>query len=243
MSTEILNKDETFYIAATEMCMANIKNGKSGEEAIQITLDVFASLVNNIDNLREYLYKNISFEADIRPAILYGEGIKDREWWSKYKSNIDNKLIYWKRYRHYLQEYKKWSLVTIGRSIETPTDYIMNAIANPRSGLSEKCYGLVFGYVQSGKTANYIGLINKAVDAGYKIIIVLAGMHNNLRSQTQTRIDEEVLGFETSIEYLKKINNADLNSLSKIGVGRVDMKVDVHVEPLTSRDEKGDFNR
>ena len=58
MSTEILNKDETFYIAATEMCMANIKNGKSGEEAIQITLDVFASLVNNIDNLREYLYKH-----------------------------------------------------------------------------------------------------------------------------------------------------------------------------------------
>ena len=50
---------------------------------------------------------------------------------------------------------------------------------------------MVVGYVQSGKTANYIGLINKALDAGYKYIIVLAGIHNNLRSQTQSRIDEE----------------------------------------------------
>ena len=80
----------------------------------------------------------------------------------------------------------------------------MNCISNPNSGVPEKSYGAVFGYVQAGKTANYIGLINKAEDAGYKIIIVLAGMHNNLRSQTQMRIDEEVLGFETSIEYLRQ---------------------------------------
>ena len=56
---------------------------------------------------------------------------------------------------------------------------------------------MVVGSVQSGKTANYIGLINKAVDAGYKLIIVLAGIHSNLRSQTQLRVDEGVLGFDT----------------------------------------------
>lgn len=115
----------------------------------------------------------------------------------------------------------------------------MNCLANPNSGVPENSYGEVFGYVQSGKTANYIGLINKAVDAGYKIIIVLAGMHNNLRSQTQMRIDEEVLGFETSIDYLKKKKDQG----PAIGVGKMGFKMDKSLEPLTLRDEKGDFTK
>ena len=54
--------------------------------------------------------------------------------------------------------------------------------------------GLVIGDVQSGKTGNYLSLITKAADAGYKFIIVIAGIHNNLRSQTQQRIDEGFIG-------------------------------------------------
>ena len=57
--------------------------------------------------------------------------------------------------------------------------------------------GMVVGHVQSGKTANYTGLICKAADAGYKLIIVLAGMDDSLRSQTQLRLDEGFLGFDT----------------------------------------------
>ena len=56
---------------------------------------------------------------------------------------------------------------------------------------------MVVGQVQSGKTANYTGLICKAADAGYKLIVVLAGLHNSLRSQTQLRLDEGFLGFDT----------------------------------------------
>ena len=44
---------------------------------------------------------------------------------------------------------------------------------------------MVMGHVQSGKTANYTGLICKAADAGYKVVIIIAGLHNNLRNQTQ----------------------------------------------------------
>ena len=80
------------------------------------------------------------------------------------------------------------------------THEIMNALANPRKGTVRERMGMVFGYVQSGKTAHYIGIINKAFDAGYRIVIVLSGIHNSLRSQTQSRIDEEVLGYETSLE-------------------------------------------
>ena len=52
---------------------------------------------------------------------------------------------------------------------------------------------MVVGDVQSGKTANYVGLVAKALDSGYKMIIVFTGIHNSLRSQTQLRLEESIL--------------------------------------------------
>lgn len=87
--------------------------------------------------------------------------------------------------------------------------------------------------VQSGKTSNYTGLICKAADAGYKLIIVLAGLHNNLRSQTQLRIDEGFLGFDTQHQRAFNQNNRWM------GVGRIDTSMVAH--SLTSSLDKGDF--
>ena len=79
--------------------------------------------------------------------------------------------------------------------MDADTYKILDSCHNPNE-LSEEWdrRGLVYGHVQSGKTANYIGLINRAFDAGYKIVIVLTGMTEDLRSQTQRRIDEGVVG-------------------------------------------------
>ena len=55
---------------------------------------------------------------------------------------------------------------------------------------------MVVGSVQSGKTANYTALIAKALDSGYKLIIILSGAHNDLRAQTQARLNEEILGYD-----------------------------------------------
>lgn len=77
------------------------------------------------------------------------------------------------------------------RDVDASTTQIISQCANPfERGDVRK--GLVIGYVQSGKTANYAGLIAKAVDAGYRIVIVLAGMHSNLRAQTQARLDGDL---------------------------------------------------
>ena len=54
--------------------------------------------------------------------------------------------------------------------------------------------GLVIGYIQSGKTAAMAALIARAADQGYKLFIVLAGLMNDLRSQTQKRLDQEIAG-------------------------------------------------
>ncbi|MGE3293545.1 MAG: Z1 domain-containing protein, partial [Geminicoccaceae bacterium] len=84
------------------------------------------------------------------------------------------------------------------------------------------------------KTSHYSGLICKAADAGYKIIIVLAGLHNNLRSQTQMRLDEAFLGFKTTV--------LDDETLELIGVGEIDADPAIRPNFATTRIEKGDFS-
>ncbi|MDZ8275711.1 Z1 domain-containing protein [Microbacterium aquimaris] len=66
--------------------------------------------------------------------------------------------------------------------------------------------GLVVGYVQSGKTTNFMALAAKAADAGYKLIVVLSGVTDSLRDQTQARVDEILVG-----------ESADWFPLTKIG--------------------------
>ena len=83
---------------------------------------------------------------------------------------------------------------TVVQSLSDVGTRILGHLQDPRSVGEWDRRGLVIGHVQSGKTANYIGLITKAADAGYKFIIVIAGIHNNLRRQTQERIDEGFVG-------------------------------------------------
>ena len=78
------------------------------------------------------------------------------------------------------------------QSIEESTRKVMNFLFDPSIRGTHQKYGLVVGRVQSGKTANYGGLIARAVDSGFDIIIVLAGLHNNLRKQTQKRLEDEI---------------------------------------------------
>jgi hypothetical protein len=81
------------------------------------------------------------------------------------------------------------------QSLSDVTSRILGHLQDPISeGTTWNRRGLVIGHVQSGKTANYTGLIARAADAGYKFIIVIAGIHNNLRKQTQERIDEAFIG-------------------------------------------------
>jgi hypothetical protein len=76
-------------------------------------------------------------------------------------------------------------------SVDKSSSKIVGLLEHP--GVGEfKVKGLVLGYVQSGKTANFSAVIAKAADAGYKLIIVLSGLHNSLRNQTQDRLDEEL---------------------------------------------------
>ncbi|RUQ34418.1 hypothetical protein D8M33_00765 [Micrococcus sp. HSID17245] len=78
-------------------------------------------------------------------------------------------------------------------SIDRSTNSTVKELAQPFT--SERRRGIVIGNVQSGKTANYAALASKALDAGYKFVLVLSGIHNNLRTQTQERLNRD-LGVE-----------------------------------------------
>nr|WP_314531856.1 Z1 domain-containing protein [uncultured Pseudomonas sp.] len=135
---------------------------------------------------------------------------------------------YWRRYEDFLES--KLS-DTVVEGIDEASDDILGLLEDPQRGDDWDRRGLVVGHVQSGKTSNYSGLICKAADAGYKIIIVLAGMHNNLRSQTQMRLEESFLGYETTI---------DRDPGMPIGVA--EFGEDLKTNSATTRAENGDFN-
>lgn len=136
---------------------------------------------------------------------------------------------YWRRYRDFLESKLSDKVV---EGVDEATDDILGLLEDPQRSDDWDRRGLVVGHVQSGKTSNYSGLICKAADAGYKIIIVLAGMHNNLRSQTQMRLEESFLGYETTI---------DRDPGMPIGVA--EFGENLKTNSATTRAENGDFNK
>lgn len=155
-------------------------------------------------------------------------------WLNEKRALINFENGFWGRYRDYLGDEKNFAPETVNK-LDRLTDKILDSLFDPTGNVQIDKKGLVVGQVQSGKTSNYTGLICKAADSGFKLIIVLAGIHNNLRSQTQLRIDEGFLGFDT-----QHARAFDQNNLY-IGVGRLGRPLVAH--SLTSSLEKGDFTQ
>lgn len=112
-------------------------------------------------------------------------------WLTDARSEVD--WFYWGRLKAMLLDNSPLSPNVIS-VLDQTTDDILDCCGNPRVTSPWSSRGMVIGHVQSGKTTNYSALITKAADAGYKVIILLAGITNSLRSQTQQRIDEYFIG-------------------------------------------------
>ena len=237
---ENIDKSEQhLYQAAVFRCFKMVKEDHIDiKDAVEKIVTTFKELVSDSDQLKKILYEEITQESSSHNVIM-PEDVRKRDWWTKLKTSKGFSKGYWDRYYDYLTAKPGWSTTSI-QDLDDSTDEVMNALANPRKGGLEERRGLVYGDVQSGKTAHYIGLINKAYASGYKIIIVLTGMQNSLRSQTQSRVDEEVLGYETSSEV-----QYELQAMQNIiGVGTVISNADVGpLQSITNRDEKGDFSK
>jgi len=148
----------------------------------------------------------------------------DTAWIEERKTKI--KWSFWPAYKKHLDQ--RGIAATTITKLDHLTDDILNRIGDPlKPGVWDK-RGMVVGDVQSGKTSNYIGLINKAADAGFRIIVILTGLYENLRQQTQYRVDEGFSGV-SSVP----------GSSNIIGVGKYRESIPVH--PITHTGDNGDL--
>lgn len=137
------------------------------------------------------------------------------------------KLFYYPRYRKWLEQVKGFAPAVLG-VLDKDSDKIVGLLEDPDRPGKWSRRGLVVGHVQSGKTANYTGVICKAADYGYRFIVLLTGIQENLRVQTQERIEDGLIGLNS------EAGGGSAPSKSVTGVGKFGL--DRRPMSLTSRD-------
>ncbi|MGY1763035.1 Z1 domain-containing protein [Geodermatophilus sp. SYSU D00779] len=137
----------------------------------------------------------VAFDDLFPLATPGGSVISDRfeEWYTE--DRRQERTHYWDVYSRYLLETRHWNPAAVAR-LNTASTQVVERLSDPTRPQAYQSKGLVVGYVQSGKTANFTGVIAKAIDAGYRLVIVLTGTVDILRQQTQRRLDMELVGVE-----------------------------------------------
>lgn len=222
-----------------ELCSRQLIGREVTVEQIRNTVDMFAHIPCfsniNIEDVVTVLRRNYNVTIDETQTLV--DESHYTPWIEDFK-NENREWPFWSRYRKYLELTQMPPKVI--REIDKMTDNTLDRIFNPRAQqMPIKKKGLVVGQVQSGKTGNYIGLICKAADAGFNMIIVLAGALDDLRSQTQSRLDEGFLGFDT-----QRRRSFSSTNENWIGVGLIEHNnANVVANSYTTSANKGDFKR
>lgn len=123
------------------------------------------------------------------PPMLVEDKDNKNNWYPGADSMVDSR--FWPHLKDHLLTAKRWTPEAV-QSIDDASDRIVAWLQSPWAS-SIKTRGLVVGYIQSGKTANFTAVIAKAADAGYRFFIILSGTKTSLRSQTQERLDRELI--------------------------------------------------
>lgn len=188
----------------------------------------------------EYLEAKKYLASTILHTIGYAVSLKGHDATHKTWYFLqENDGFYWNRYKKFLKDKKHWSPDVVNR-LHTTTNDVMDDLGNPND--KDRPFqrrGLLLGDVQSGKTATYTAICNKAADANYKVIIVLAGMMENLRVQTQERLDAEFVGKESKYTLDRKADNEIRNH--PVGVGKIQSDNERQIACFTS--VATDFNK
>ncbi|MFR3893790.1 MAG: Z1 domain-containing protein [Merdibacter sp.] len=144
-----------------------------------------------------------------------------QSWLPAKRADFD--FFFWNRYKKYLEQEKCWNPRMIS-NLGKISDEILDLCGDPAED-HFAIKGLVLGDVQSGKTANYTAICNKAADTGYRIIIVLAGLQENLRKQTQERLDAEFSGRKSEYYLNPKAEQVIKNRPVGVGIYGTEKKI------------------
>lgn len=190
-------------------------------------MPTFVSMTSEeMDEVRASIKSEFSIKLD--KGVLIEEKNHEK-WFLSRKSQLGMK--YWERYKKYLLADKGFSTKVVN-IMDDILDTLTDLLGDPERNISYKRRGLIIGDVQSGKTANYTGLICKAVDSGYKVVVLLTGTIEKLRQQTQSRIDEGFVGRDSDA-LIKQQEEKII-----IGVGKYDSSISPVCLTSTSDDFK-----
>lgn len=218
----VLSKDKIDY---------EIENTKKLLDTIGPEMFARILSVKSIEPLLDTEWRQMKRELELHFDVEMESGVliqgdeqqkRDTSWWTSHKKQTRDGY-YWDRYKIILNRKMPPEVVKV---TDDDTDMVMNNIGDPSEREFSR-YGMVVGHVQSGKTGNYSSLVCKAADAGYKFIVVISGSKNNLRNQTQVRINEAFVG---------------VNKGTPVGVGKLgDLRKDYLPISLTTTEQ--DFNK
>lgn len=217
----LLNDEQKMAIKSSAKQLLNIKKAKASnldlyslKEYISQAMQ-FLGLDGDNDDISELVH-DLEYEVSVRHtkgSAIFNDYDNPHDWYTKLIPNLPNQP-FWERYRRFLMENSSLDEKSINLLDHETLPNILNCLGDPNEQFEGKRLkrGLIIGDVQSGKTSTYTGLIYKSADAGYKVIILLAGTTESLRQQTQERIDEGVIGYTFP-------KDAQNNKVIKVGVG------------------------
>ena len=237
-----MSQIELDYVTVKKSILSLLENIPEPTESI---IETFVdSMLKNIstpldkDKLIAEVWSELVLNAHYERPDIYEDSTQDHVKWLTEQKKKSIKWLYWDRYAEDLRD-GGLNPNALG-NIDEVTDDILSRMENPQREGKWDSRGMVVGYVQSGKTANYIGLICKAADAGYKLIIVLAGVHNDLRYQTQLRIDEGFIGSRIEPGKPEQLVGVGLVSYKH---KRKNLEIPLDVTCLTTTSRDGDFKK
>lgn len=195
------------------------------QDAWTITEDGIGTLPGTADR-RTQIMRRLGLGADsaarVEDAFPRHESgtiiIHDPKAWDPWftSERMQGRGFYWDAYRRVLEDKLDANAID---QIDVATSSVVRRLADPTRPAPYQSRGLVVGHVQSGKTANFTGVIAKAVDAGYRLVIVLTGTIEILRSQTQRRIDMELVGRENILGGIDPTDEALIKDVDYAGTG------------------------
>jgi hypothetical protein len=212
-----------FLIMFQENIIKNISSSTSSEIIDREWIK--NQLLKILNKLPEYFVSDEQIETLIRgvsdriDVVVHEAGVivnntKTRVPWYTSERISRTERIFWESFETYIRN-KNDIPESVIKQTNLDTDKTLEQLCDPTSDTPFLCRGMVIGDVQAGKTLNYSALINKACDMGYKLIIVLTGLTEDLRSQTQKRLDRDFVGQES----ISNRNGVNASAGNRIGVG------------------------
>lgn len=199
MKIDLTKREKLFTIISgrIDFFKSNSKESLTSDKVNKIVdIELSLSGLEYDDEDKAYLIREVEYYAQVKhtkPVAIYdSNGVQD--WYTKLE---DKNGMYWRLYRRYLEQCGSIDRNSINKLEQNTLPDLMNCLTDPNDTTPTKILrrGLVIGDVQSGKTSTYTGLVCKAADAGYKVVILLTGITETLRRQTQERMEEGIIGY------------------------------------------------